>query len=136
MKQFIYLSEFNTGPEATKKQQILFEADLSYAISEEYRFIQTKSGDTFEIDIDGNKVNLIEVEVTEEELQALNAEPTEVEFDPEFDLYDEDYCVSCHNLMLIDDIINNTLIKEEDITPQQADTMLKLAKLKEMLGGH
>jgi hypothetical protein len=136
MKQFIYLSEFNTGPEATKKQQILFEADLSYAISEEYRFIQTKSGDTFEIDIDGNKVNLIEVEVTEEELQALNAEPTEVDFDPEFGLYDEDYCVSCHNLMLIDDIINNTLIKEEDITPQQADTMLKLAKLKEMLGGN
>jgi hypothetical protein len=38
--------------------------------------------------------------------------------------------------MLIDDIINNTLIKEEDITPQQADTMLKLAKLKEMLGGN
>ena len=46
---------------------------------------------------------------------------------------DDDYCIQCHNLMLIDQIINNTLSKDSDITPQQADTMLKLASLRQAL---
>ena len=37
------------------------------------------------------------------------------------------------NLLLIDDIINNTLSQKVPIEPQQADTLLKLARLKQML---
>jgi len=48
----------------------------------------------------------------------------------------DDYCHNCHNLQLIDQIINNTLTQEDNITPQQADTALKLAQLKHILGAH
>ena len=48
---------------------------------------------------------------------------------------DNAYCIECHNLMLIDQVINNTLKQESNITPQQIDTLLKLAQLKKMLTG-
>ena len=133
MKNFIYKSDFKVGPEATKKNDMLFKADLAFAISEGYGYIQPKEGPVFAI-VDSNTI--IEVDVTEEELQAaatLSNEPTEVEFDPTET--EEEYCISCHNLMLIDQIINNTLSQDSNITPQQADTMLKLAQLSILLQG-
>lgn len=130
MKKFIYVSEFKVGPEATKKQTMLFHTDLAFAISEGYGYIQPKEGPVFQI-LGPNEI--VEVEVTEEELAAAaelsHTEPEQVEFDPT----DEEYCVHCHNLMLIDQIINNTLRQTNDITPQQADTMLKLAALAKTL---
>ena len=36
MKQHIYKSEFITGPEATERQDRLFQADLDYAIDQGY----------------------------------------------------------------------------------------------------
>ena len=130
MKKFIYVSEFKVGPEATKKQTMLFHTDLAFAISEGYEYIQSKEGPVFQI-LGPNEI--VEVDVTEEELAAAaevsHSAPEQVEFDPT----DEEYCIHCHNLMLIDQIINNTLIQTNNITPQQADTMLKLTKLAKML---
>ena len=130
MKKFIYVSEFKVGPEATKKQTMLFHTDLAFAISEGYEYIQSKEGPVFQI-LGPNEI--VEVDVTEEELAAAaelsHSAPEQVEFDPT----DEEYCIHCHNLMLIDQIINNTLSQKDNITPQQADTMLKLAHLAKML---
>lgn len=130
MKKFIYVSEFKVGPEATKKQTMLFHTDLAFAISEGYGYIQPKEGPVFQI-LGPNEI--VEVDVTEEELAAAaelsHTAPEQVEFDPA----DEEYCIHCHNLMLIDQIINNTLRQTNDITPQQADTMLKLAALAKTL---
>ena len=130
MKKFIYVSEFKVGPEATKKQTMLFHTDLAFAISEGYEYIQPKEGPVFQI-LGPNEI--VEVDVTEEELAAAaelsHSAPEQVEFDPT----DEEYCIHCHNLMLIDQIINNTLKQTNNITPQQADTMLKLAHLAKLL---
>lgn len=132
MKKFIYVSEFKVGPEATKKQTMLFHTDLAFAISEGYEYIQPKEGPVFQI-LGPNEI--VEVDVTEEELAAAaelsHSAPEQVEFDPT----DEEYCIHCHNLMLIDQIINNTLKQTNAITPQQADTMLKLANLAKVLDG-
>ena len=130
MKKFIYVSEFKVGPEATKKQTMLFHTDLAFAISEGYEYIQSKEGPVFQI-LGPNEI--VEVDITEEELAAdaelSHSSPEQVEFDPT----DEEYCIHCHNLMLIDQIINNTLRQTNNITPDQADTMLKLAHLAKML---
>ena len=130
MKKFIYVSEFKVGPEATKKQTMLFHTDLAFAISEGYEYIQPKEGPVFQI-LGPNEI--VEVDVTEEELAAAaelsHSAPEQVEFDPT----EDDYCIHCHNLMLIAQIINNTLSQKESITSQQADTMLKLAHLAKLL---
>ena len=133
-RQFIYLSTFQASPEATKRQQMLFATDVSYAISEGYDFIKSSDNMTFQI-VDDNE--LIEVNITEEDLQTgyLNQLAQQDGDDCDDCDDDEDYCIACHNIMLIDEIINNTLSKAEDITPQQADTMLKLATLKQFYTG-
>ena len=135
MKKFIYVSDFKVGPEATKKQNMLFFTDLTFAISEGYDYIQSKEGPVFRV-VDED--HIVEVEVTEEELQAaadtLVKQPKEVEFGPEDTLEQSEYCIHHHNLMLIDQVINNTLLQKESITPQQADSMLKLAQVKSILG--
>ena len=80
MKKFIYVSDLKFGPDATKKQEFLFKADLEFAISEGYNYIQPKDGPVLTI-INNNE--LVEVEVTEEELQSqAEVNPTQVEFDP------------------------------------------------------
>lgn len=81
MKKFIYVSDLKFGPDATKKQTFLFKADLEFAISEGYEYIQPKDGPVLKI---VNNNELVEVEVTEEELQAqAEVNPTQVEFDPD-----------------------------------------------------
>ena len=133
MKQHIYKSEFITGPNATERQDRLFAADLGYAIDQGYEYISMSDGKVFSIDTEDN--SLTEVDLTEEELQEfakIHAELKQV-IEDELDEDDEEYCKNCHNLMLIDDIINNTLTSTDDITPQQADTMYRLAQLKHLL---
>ena len=79
MKKFIYVSDLKFGPDATKKQEFLFKADLEFAISEGYNYIQPKDGPVLKI---VNNNELVEVEVTEEELQSqAEVNPTQVEFD-------------------------------------------------------
>ena len=131
MKQLIYISKFQASPEATKRHQIHFEADVAFAKSEGYNFIKSSDDMTFQI-LDDN--NLIEVDVTEEQLQnmQINLESIAEELDK---LDDDDYCIQCHNLMLIDQIINNTLLQEGKLSPDSCDNMLKLAQLRQMLGG-
>lgn len=81
MKKFIYVSDLNFGPDATKKQTFLFKADLEFAISEGYNYIQPKDGPVLKI-LSNNE--LVEVEVTEEELQSqAEVNPAQVEFDPD-----------------------------------------------------
>ena len=80
MKKFIYVSDLKFGPDATKKQEFLFKADLEFAISEGYNYIQPKDGPVLKI---VNNNELVEVEVTEEELQSQGeVNPAQVEFDP------------------------------------------------------
>ena len=130
MKQHIYKSEFISGPEATERQDRLFNADLEYAIDQGYEYISMSDGKVFSIDSD--EQSLTEVDLTEAELQEfakIHAELKQAVADEE----DEEYCLNCHNLMMIDKIINNTLRVEEPLTPQQADTMYRLAQLKHLL---
>ena len=129
MKQIIYLSTFQASPDATKRQQMLFATDVSYAISEGYDFIKSSDNMTFQI-VDDNE--LIEVNITEEDLQTgyLNQLAQQDGDDCDDCDDDEDYCIACHNIMLIDGIINNTLSGKQDFTPDKVDTMLKLAHLK------
>lgn len=136
MKKIIYESDFDVGPTATKKQEMLFSTDLEYAIEEGYGFIQTRNGVVFKII---SKDNLFQVDVTEEQLQEAEKQLADAakamsEFD---NLNDRIGSKDLHsnNLFLIDSVINNTLSDKADITPQKADTMIKLAKLKEMLVG-
>lgn len=140
MVQKIYRSDFRTGPEATKKQQMLFAADVEFAFSEDWEYIQDSENIVFCI-LDKN--TLVEVDLTEKDLQYST--PKKVKFDPtQFDnnttlqealkeLLDEEYCVQCHNLMAIDQIINNTLIQSDKISSESCDNMLKLAHLKQLL---
>ena len=133
MKQHIYKSEFISGPEATERQDRLFQADLDYAINQGYEYISMSDGKVFSIDPDGQ--TLTEVDLTEAELQEfakIHAELKQV-IENELDDEEDDYCINCHNLMMIDKIINNTLRVEEPLTPQQADTLIKLAQLKTLL---
>lgn len=133
MKQHIYKSEFITGPEATERQDRLFQADLDYAIDQGYEYISMSDGKVFSIDSD--EQSLTEVDLTEDELQEfaqIHAELKQV-IENELDDEEDDYCINCHNLMMIDQIINNTLRVEEPLTPQQADTLIKLAQLKTLL---
>ena len=130
MKQHIYKSEFITGPETTLKQDRLFNADLGYAIDQGYEYISMSDGKVFQINAEDN--SLTEVDLTEDELQEfakIYAELKQAVADEE----DEEYCLNCHNLMMIDKIINNTLRVEEPLTPQQADTMYRLAQIKQVL---
>jgi hypothetical protein len=69
------------------------------------------------------------------ELINLDHEPEPNEGEPCVDDECPDYCIHCHNLFLIDGVINNTLKGTEPITPQQADTLIKLGQLKHLLGG-
>ena len=81
MKKFIYVSDLKFGPDATKKQEFLFKADLEFAISEGYKYIQPKDGPVLKI---VNNNELVEVDVTEEELQSqAEVNPAQVEFDPD-----------------------------------------------------
>ena len=128
MAQFIYLSKFPASPEATKRQQMHFEADVNFAFSEEYSFIKSSDNLTFQI---VSPTELIEVDVTEEQLQAV-ADNLQA-LAEESSAPEEDYCIQCHNIMLIDQIINNTLLQDGKITPSSCDNMLKLANLKQML---
>ena len=133
MKQHIYKSEFITGPDSTERQDRLFNADLDYAIDQGYEYISMSDGKVFSIDSEDN--SLTEVDLTEAELQEfakIHAELKQV-IENELDDEEDDYCINCHNLMMIDQIINNTLRVEEPLTPQQADTLIKLAQLKTLL---
>ena len=133
MKQHIYKSEFIAGPNATERQDILFTADVKYAIDQGYEYISMSDGKVVTIDAEDN--SLTEVYLTEEELQEfakIHAELKQV-IENELDDEEDDYCINCHNLMMIDKIINNTLRVEEPLTPQQADTMYRLAQLKTLL---
>ena len=138
MKQHIYKSEFIAGPNATERQDRLFVADLKYAVDQGYEYISMSNGKVFSINVEDN--SLTEVDLTEEELQefakiyadlkqAIEEELTEQEDTGD----NEDYSLDSHNLMMIDKIINNTLRVEEPLTPQQADTLIKLAQLKTLL---
>ena len=137
MKQCIYISKYPASQEATELELAHFDIDVKFAFESDYSYIKSKNGLTFQI-IDED--NIVEVNVTEEELQnvqenlnklnELLSEPEVTEL-PEDD--DDDYYVQLHNLMLIDQIINNTLLQEGKLSSESCDNMLKLATLKHAL---
>ena len=146
----IYTSSFRTGENATKKQQMLFATDTAYALSEGYQFIRDCDGDLFQI-VDEH--NLLQVSEDELFIQSPRTEqdPTVCSFNPdEWDESDscncscsgedaegteEDFlCLNCDNIDTIDLIIYNTLNQATLIRSSQLDSLIKLAKLKLLLG--
>lgn len=143
----IYTSSFRTGENATKKQQMLFATDTAFALSEGYEFIRDSNGDLFQI-ID--ECNLLQVSEDELFNQSPRTEqdPTICSFNPdEWDESDscncgcfsedaeEDFlCLNCDNIDTIDLIIYNTLNQVEPLRSSQLDSLIKLAKLKLLLG--
>lgn len=152
----IYTSSFRTGPDATKKQQMLFATDTDFALSEGYQFIQDSNGDLFQIIDECNLLQMSEEEVLNyhESSDSLEQEPTVCDFDPnECDCEDCcnctsdcdcDYTNGCEevateflnldNIETIDVIIFNTLNQAEPIRSSQLDSLIKLAQLKLLLG--
>lgn len=146
----IYTSSFKTGETATKKQQMLFATDTAFALSEGYQFIQDSNGDLFQIVDERNLMQMSEEEVLNyhESSDSLKQEPTVCDFDlNECDCED---CCNCDcdsdceevptellnqdNIETIDVIIFNTLNQAEPIRSSQLDSLIKLAKLKLLLG--
>ena len=139
MKKFIYRSRFQASPEVTELQLSHFYTDVKFAFANDYNFIESLDGLKFQI-IDED--NLIEVDVTEEELQNVQEnlnKLNELLNDPEItelpdeDDEDENYDIRLHNIMLIDQIINNTLLQNGKLSSESCDNMLKLAELKRKL---
>ena len=123
----IYKSSFRTGPDATKKQQMLFATDTAYALSEGYTLIQDSQGVVFQI-ID--EQNLLELgPVVDERTNGLEQEPATTTFDPQSKGF-----TPLSNLEAIDKIINTTLNQEHFLRAEQVDALLKLGQLKVMLG--
>jgi hypothetical protein len=123
----IYVSAFKSGPEATDKHQLHFETDILFAFENGYEVIQDANGLIFEI--------YSPTHIAECDLEELTKEYEDVAEALE-DSDSEFKCTNCANIYAIDQVINNTLSQAENITPQQADTMLKLAQLRLMLGAN
>ena len=140
MKPKIYISSFRTGPDATKKQQMLFATDTAYALSEGYELIQDSKGIVFYI-IDEH--NIVEFDDTEDSLQA---EPTQVNFNTEeliktsvTSLYgltesEDPEITPLSTPAAIDKIINNALNQSVPLRTTQVNYLIKLAQLKQLLG--
>jgi len=161
MNKKIYVSEFVSDANASDRQKALFEADLKYAISRGYQYIQDSKGDTFAI-LAESTLGLLPGN-TPEEIDALIEDYEN--FKANYSEEEPDECESCQestetpesiSLGLLDtllsscakdasdttdyriedlqvklnQIIGNTLACTEDIQPQRADTLLKLADLK------
>ena len=133
MKKFIYRSRFQASPEVTELQLSHFYTDVKFAFANDYSYIKSKDGLTFQI---MDEDNIVEVDVTEEELQTVWENMHELLSEPEVTELpedDDDYDVQLHNIMLIDKIINNTLLQEGKLPSESFDNMLKLAELKHKL---
>jgi DNA-directed RNA polymerase alpha subunit len=122
----IYVSAFKSGPEATDKQQLHFETDILFAFENGYEVIQDANGLTFEI--------YSPTYIVECDLEKLTKKYEDIAKELLEDVDSDVECTNCANIYAIDQIINNTLSQAENITPQQTDTMLKLAQLRLMLG--
>ena len=146
----IYTSSFRTGENATKKQQMLFATDTAYALSEGYQFIKDCDGDLFQIIDEHNLLQVSEDELFNQSPRT-EQDPTVCSFNPdEWDESDscncscsgedaegteEDFlCLNCDNIDTIDLIIYNTLNQATLIRSSQLDSLIKLAKLKLLLG--
>ena len=120
MEPKIYTSSFRTGPDATKKQQMLFATDTVYALSEGYNYIRDSKGVLFEI---ADAHNLIEID---EHNDFRN--PKETSFDPTAE--NESVEETLTDLQAIDRIISTTLHQDSPITVDQAKSMFYLAQTK------
>ena len=146
----IYTSSFRTGENATKKQQMLFATDTAFALSEGYQFIKDCDGDLFQIVDEHNLLQVSEDELFNQSPRT-EQDPTVCSFNPdEWDESDscncscsgedaegteEDFlCLNCDNIDTIDLIIYNTLNQATLIRSSQLDSLIKLAKLKLLLG--
>ena len=146
----IYTSSFRTGENATKKQQMLFATDTAFALSEGYQFIKDCDGDLFQIVDEHNLLQVSEDELFNQSPRT-EKDPTVCSFNPdEWDESDscncscsgedaegteEDFlCLNCDNIDTIDLIIYNTLNQGTLIRSSQLDSLIKLAKLKLLLG--
>ena len=122
MEPKIYTSSFRTGPDATKKQQMLFATDTAYALSEGYTYIRDSKGVLFEI-VDAH--NLVEIDECAD--CTTCCEPKETPFDP---TGPEATKAPLTDIQAIDTIISNTLHKDSPITVDQAKSMYYLAQVK------
>lgn len=133
MPNTIYVSSFRTGPDATKKQQMLFATDTAYAMSEGYAFIEDSQGIVYQIldefnilEFDEDACDECDEDCDECEIQQ---DPTECDFDPTAPAEE------INNPATIDLIIHNILHQREPLRADQVDSLLNLAKLRILLGG-
>lgn len=145
MEQKIYKSSFRTGPDATKKQQMLFATDTAYALSEGYNCIEDSQGVLFQI---LNEHNIVEIGDDSECLCddcRCGREPIETVFDPTMKDAPKGTLGGTaskpisepsarENMKTIDRVIHNTLNQREPLRVDQVDSLLKLGQLKEILG--
>jgi len=122
----IYTTNLDLSDQSTRN--ILFvEAEAKCALLEDCTHLCDVNGNVYSISTEDGEITLEEVDFdTEDEFY---------EDEPEYPSESTE-CLVCDSLFTIDKIINNSLKSTEPITPQQADTMLKLAALRKALLGH
>lgn len=105
--------------DTSERNILLVEAETKFALLKDHDHICDMHGDVYSITVEDSEISL-----------------DEVSFDDEDEDEDEDECNACiilDSINSIDRIINNGLRSTNPITPQQADTMLKLASLRNAL---
>jgi len=124
MNKKIYVSEFVADADSTKRQKALFEADLKYAISRGYQYLQDAEGNTFTI-ISESVLGLLPGN-TPEEVDALIEDYEN--FKANYSGEDQDECDSCQesNIVIptpeeVSDLLNNIFPTEEDPDDDASD---------------
>ena len=105
MNKKIYVSEFVSSVNTTNRQKALFEADLKYAISRGYQYIQDSEGDTFTI-ISESVLGLLPGD-TPEEIDALIEDYEN--FKANYSEEEPDECDSCQEATGTSERISNGL---------------------------
>lgn len=108
------------------KNQLTLEAEVKYALATEHTHLLDCNGKLFEIYVEGDEIILNECEIEEccdccDDKDCSETEP------------DEDDPSQRSSSEIIDLIITNSLLSNEPIRKEQAETMLILAQLKNTL---
>lgn len=118
----VYTTDLDLLDQSTRN--ILFvEAEAKFALLENYTHLCDINGDVYSISTQDGEITL----------EAVNSSKDEESMEESEHSQNDEECVVCDSLRIIDKIINNSLKSTEPITPQQADTMLKLAALRKAL---
>lgn len=105
----------------SERNILLVEAEVKFALLKNHSHICDVNGDVYSISVEGDEICMIQ-------LSSLSEDKDESDYEDESGV-----CITLDSIKLIDKTINNSLRSTEPITPQQADSMLKLASLRRAL---